>query len=296
MQDNTVILGVTDLTRLVLDEEFPELKKVNIVPYQISYAKNHRQWLKLLMDAPRIFRVIAAEHAQLNAIVKQHNIDMVISDNRFGLYHQKVPGIYITHQLHIRAGLFSGIANAIHNYYLKRYQQVWVPDYEDRNLSLAGDLSRPLDFKPVKYIGPLSRLSFNEAITKEYKYLCLLSGPEPQRSILEAALAKAMQGFSEKACVVRGTTGKMQVAFPDQVKVIDMADAAGLSGLIASSETIVCRSGYSTLMDLHCLKNTKCVLIPTPGQGEQEYLAEYWHQKFGARVWNQHESDQFHFS
>lgn len=296
MFDNTVILGVTELTRTVLDQEFPELKKVNITPYQISYSKNKRQWLKLLMDAPRIFRVIAAEHAQLDTIVKQYNIDMVISDNRFGLYHPKVHCVYITHQLHIRAGMFSGFANAIHRYYLNRYQEVWVPDYEDRNLSLAGDISKPLDFRPVKYIGPMSRLSLSEATTKEYKYLCLLSGPEPQRSILEASLAKALQGFAGKACVVRGTIKTMQVAFPLQVQVIDMADAAQLSKLIASSETIVCRSGYSTLMDLFCLKNTQCILIPTPGQGEQEYLASYWQWKFSAKVWHQDESDQFHFS
>jgi predicted glycosyltransferase len=47
-----------------------------------------------------------------------------------------------------------------------------------------------------------------------------------------------------------------------------------LKEILLHSEKIICRSGYSTIMDLIRL-NKGALLIPTPGQTEQEYLAYY---------------------
>lgn len=64
-----------------------------------------------------------------------------------------------------------------------------------------------------------------------------------------------------------------------------MPDAKQLSELIKSANCIICRSGYSTLMDLFVLKKTNLILIPTPAQSEQLYLASYWKKKYGAKVY-----------
>src|SRR5690606_24671820 len=48
--------------------------------------------------------------------------------------------------------------------------------------------------------------------------------------------------------------------------------------LIQKASIVVCRSGYSTLMDLVVL-DKKAIIIPTPGQTEQEYLGNYLHRE-----------------
>ena len=157
MADNVVILGVTKTTSLIFDEEFPELQKVEIIPYDIKYSKAVPVAVKLLLDAPRIFNVIKSERKQLEQIIKDYNINVVISDNRFGMSSKNVESIYITHQLNVQAGIFSEFANKIHHHYIKQFNTVWVPDFENENSCLSGKLAHHTAIKNVKYIGPLSR-------------------------------------------------------------------------------------------------------------------------------------------
>ena len=292
MKDNHVILGVTKTTALIFDEEFPDLKKVEVEPYAISYSKTLPLPLKLLLDSGRILRVIKKEREQLKELVKTHGIDVVISDNRFGMSNPGIECIYMTHQLHIQAGLFSGLANQLHRRYMERFSQVWVPDYEGQD-ALAGKLSEKGSLKNVRYIGPLSRLNVEETMAP-FDVLCLLSGPEPQRSLLENGLLKNLPAH-KTIVIARGTKKAMESAAPPHVKIIDLPDARQLSRLIQAAGTVVCRSGYSTLMDLHVLQKQKLVLIPTPGQGEQLYLAGYWKERFGAGVTSQDDLDKLSF-
>jgi predicted glycosyltransferase len=287
MADNTVILGTTPGTRTVLEEEFPGLKQVGIEPYNIRYSKTLPLLLKLFSDAPRIASVIKKEQEQLKAIVKEHAVDLIISDNRLGLYHERVESIYITHQLKIKAGIWSAAASRIHRRYMQKFSKVWVPDFEKRELALAGELSENPGLDHVEYIGPLSRLDKELKKGESTDYLVLLSGVEPQRSLLEEALCQAFRHTRKKVVFVRGTGAPRAVSFPEELTVVDLADAARLSQLVADAETIVCRSGYSSLMDLHHAQKKQLVLIPTPGQTEQEYLARHWHNRFGARVLEQ---------
>lgn len=287
MADNTVIMGITPGTASVLREEFPELKTVDIEPYRIRYSKSLPLLLKLLSDAPRIAGVIKKEQEQLKVIVKEHGIDLIVSDNRLGLYHEQVESIYITHQLKIKAGIWSAAANRIHRCYIQKFSKVWVPDFEERELSLAGELSENPGLKHAAYIGPLSRLNKEAKKGEAIDYLLLLSGVEPQRSLLEEALCGAFRHTKKRVVLVRGTNTARSMTFPANIRVIDLADAARLSQLICDAETIVCRSGYSSLMDLHHLEKKRLMLIPTPGQTEQEYLAGYWSKRFGASLLEQ---------
>jgi len=292
---NEVILGVTKTTALILNEEFPELKKIDLVPYNIQYSNKLPLFLKLLLDVPKLYKVIKKEKMQLETIIKEHRIDVVISDNRFGLCNKQIESIYLTHQLHVEAGIFSFMANAIHHHFIKQFDRVWVPDFEDDKICLAGKLSRNHSLNNVVYIGALSRLPVANVIENKCDYLCLLSGPEPLRSDLERLLIEKANVSSKRICIVRGTQQKLDVSTKKHVTLIDLPNAKLLSELILNSKIIVCRSGYSTLMDLHHLQKSDVILIPTPGQYEQVYLAAYWKQKIGAKVLQQSELHDFIF-
>ena len=296
MVENVVILGVTPTTALIFNEEFPTLTKVEIEPYHIRYSHSLPLVVKLLIDAPRIFSVIKRERIQLSQIIKEHQIDVVISDNRFGLYDKSVECIYITHQLTIQAGLFSGIANKIHHHFIKKFNAVWIPDFEDESKRLAGKLSKNSNLKNVNYIGALSRLSIVDKTENQYDYLCLLSGPEPLRTDLEKVLIEKANQSEKRICFARGTTKEFKSFANKNVTVFDLPNAKELSQLITNSKTIVCRSGYSTLMDLHHLQKTSYILVPTPGQDEQEYLADYWEHKYAAKVIQQKDLPTFSFA
>lgn len=294
MENNTVILGITPLTALIFNQEFSELKKIDIEPYNISYSKWLPLSVKLLFETPRIISVINKEHAQLKLIIKEQKIEVVISDNRFGLYNKDVECIYITHQLNIRAGLFSSLATKIQRNYINKFNQVWIPDYEAKNESLAGKLSRNKGLKNCTYIGPLSRLTLTQPCSETYDYLCLLSGPEPLRSELELQLIEKAGKSVMKICLVRGSTKALR-NLPNNITVVDLPAAQELSQLIQSSAIVLCRSGYSTLMDIHHLQKKKVILIPTPGQYEQIYLAKYWSKRFGSKIIQQDEMKNFSF-
>jgi hypothetical protein len=294
MEFNKIILGITPTTAQIFDEEFPELKKINMEPYNIAYSKWLPLNLKLFLEIPRILGVINKEHQQLKQIIKEQNIDVVISDNRFGLYSNDAHCIYLTHQLSVQAGLFSQIATKIHHHYIKNFHQVWIPDFDKDLDCLAGKLSRSSDIKDKTYIGPLSRLPKSEAIKEHFDYLCLLSGPEPLRSELEALLIEKAKKYAGNICLVRGTVTE-QRPVPKNIRMYDLPTAAELAALIQSSNTVISRSGYSTLMDLHHLGKYDAILIPTPGQSEQIYLARYWGEKFDARIIQQADLKSFSY-
>lgn len=273
--DNRVILGVTSLTAKVLDREFPQLEKIALPEYAISYSKILPIWLKLLFSYPRLRSVIKKENQLLASIVSEKKIDVVVSDNRYGLYHQRTQNIIVCHQINL-INPFAGIANRINTKWLKLFNEVWVPDFEDRENSLAGDLSINAFNLSCKYIGPLSRLKKCDPKI-EYDILFLLSGPEPQHSqLLGKALSYAEKNKGSKIAVVTSLSFQEK----SNAMVFSNPDPTELSKIISSSKIVVCRSGYSTLMDMYYLGKSDLILVPTTGQSEQEYLAHYWNTKF----------------
>lgn len=295
LKNNTVILGVTPLTSKIFDEEFPQLKKIDLPPYDIKYSSILPLWLKLGLSSPRISRIISEERNLLSKIISEHKIDVVISDNRFGLYSEKIHSVFITHQLFLKAPVFENFGSKLNQKYISSFSEVWVPDYEEENKSLSGELSygKNLFHKNIKYIGPQSRLK--DVITDfekdKYDYLILLSGPEPTRTQLEEELLKKVKSADKKIAVVRGS--KIQRFEDFKIEMFDFPSKEELKKMILSSKKIICRSGYSTLMDMHLLGKKNLILIPTPGQTEQEYLAGYWKQKFGTEYLPQNKISTF---
>lgn len=285
-KDNKIIIGVTPLTRIIFDEEFPQTQKIDVPAYNIKYASVLPLWLKLLFDSAKISRIIKEEKKLLQKIISENKIDIVISDNRFGLDSKSVKSIFITHQLFLKTPFANKILQNLNEKYILKFDEVWIPDYEDEAKSLSGALSHGKHFHSnVKYIGPQSRLLKPDQIEKKSDCLFLISGPEPQQSIFKKLLIERAKNYPGlKFAMVQpeqGATNNKRAANPE---IFISPSQKKLSELICQSQKIICRSGYSTLMDLHFLENKQIILVPTPGQTEQEYLAEYWKEKFGARV------------
>lgn len=261
----------------LLAREFPQLEIKSLQGYNVQYG--HRfLFLNILAQLPRIFKTIRAEHRWLQALLQKESYDIIISDNRPGFWHKSSFCIYITHQLSIRSGKgkwANKLLQQLHYRYIKNFQKVWVPDLP-HHPNAAGLLSHPEQvlFQP-QYIGLISRFQRNDALPPIYDLLVLLSGPEPQRSLLEKKILEQVAALQLKMAIVRGLPGAAQLPeVPAHVQVYNHLPATQLEQLIQESKLVLCRSGYTTIMDLLKLKK-KAVLIPTPGQTEQEYLAGY---------------------
>ena len=127
---------------------------------------------------------------------------------------------------------------------------------------------------PAKYLGPLSRFSEGSG-QGVHHILIMLSGPEPQRGLLESMMMDQLQAVKEKIIMVRGLPGGgTPLKVPAHVEVYDHLAANDLEEKIRNASIVIARSGYSTVMDL-AVMNKPSVLIPTPGQTEQEYLAQH---------------------
>ncbi len=264
----------------LLQTEFPHLPFLQLPGYRVRYAKTKKGLIwRMIQQGPKMRRAILYEHQWLKKMVSQHRLDAVISDNRYGLYHETVPSVFMTHQLLIKssAGKWTEKILQKRNYkYINRFTECWIPDNEGDN-NLAGELSHP-SIKPaipVRYIGLLSRFKKEVSPVAEKKghLLLLLSGPEPQRSILEEKLIRDISNYNGTAVIVRGLPDSVSlIPSTNMIRVYNHLPAAALHQEIMEAEYIVSRSGYSTIMDLAVL-GKKSILIPTPGQTEQEYLA-----------------------
>ncbi|MEP6926153.1 MAG: glycosyltransferase [Ginsengibacter sp.] len=281
-QNCEVIIAAGKTPFLLLKKEFPTLVFLRIRSYKIRYSRNKKVFaLTLLVQCPKIIFSILKENFWLKKIVNDYQIDAVISDNRFGLYNKKIPCIYITHQLHIKTGnpFFEKIAQKIHYHFIKKYNNCWVPDFEENGL--AGELSHQTNIPSnVLYIGPLSRFEKINNVHKIYSLLISLSGPEPQRTIFEDMILAQLKTFKKKVLLVRGLPGENKRMHVDHksLAIVNHLSAEELNIAFQQSEIIICRSGYSTIMDLIKL-NRNAILVPTPGQTEQEYLSIYLMKK-----------------
>ncbi|WP_240665637.1 glycosyltransferase [Lutibacter sp. HS1-25] len=264
---------------LVLQKEFPTLKSYTLPSYNIKYTKSGKNLkFKLLLSVPFIYAAVKKEQQFVTNLIASEGICGVISDNRFGLFNAKIPTVYITHQLQVLSGATSFLTSKIHQKVISKYTQCWVPDFEG-NSNYSGILTHlKTDFPNIKYVGVLSRLKqFKTAI--KYDLLVLLSGPEPQRTILEKKLLFELKSYKGAVLFVQGVPNtSTSVNFNKNIEIVDYLETEVLEKAINQSRLVLARSGYSTIMDLAVL-GKKAFFIPTPGQFEQVYLAESLQEK-----------------
>lgn len=301
-----VIIAANGAAADLLKEEFPELQHLDTPGTTIHYGRNKFTLLfSLFRQLPALLQQLRKERKWMQEIVSRYQPELIVSDNRYGMYHEAVTSILITHQLGIKTGL-GRLTNRILQKFLysliQDFDEVWVPDHRGPD-SLAGSLSNPKKFpkNPVYYIGPLNRFAQLTAAIATHKtdnnnaeLLILLSGPEPQRSLLETLLKKQLVNYSGKVTMLRGLPQKASLKEQKKnqikpttdtkeqlpllygtptVEIIDHLPPTELFKKIQSADIVLCRSGYTSLMELMPLQK-KLILIPTPGQPEQEYLAK----------------------
>ena len=282
-KNNKLTIGVTESNRLFFSQLFPNLQLVELPSYNMRYHATLPAWLWVLMQRHRLQKTIKHEHEILKQIVVEKKIELIISDNRFGCYHSEIHSIYMTHQLFIKAPFFSGIAQKVNRNYILKFNEVWVPDFEDEKKSLSGSLSHGKHYHPnINYIEPLSRIKKTIAEKKEFDYLIILSGPEPQQTIFKELLIRRFADYAHKKIALIHPDVKDYVE--NNIHFINGLHPLKLAECIAKSEIIICRSGYSTLMDLFSFLPKKLILVPTPGQPEQLYLAKHWQENFGSEI------------
>jgi uncharacterized protein (TIGR00661 family) len=264
-------------TQQLLTEEFPSLTHISLRGYRIRYASTRIGLVgKIIGQIPRILQTIRYEKRWLRQAVQQYKLDAVVSDNRFGLSHRDIPCVYLTHQLRIKAPL-PFLVQRLHYRFINRFQVCWVPDFPGIP-NLSGELGHPkrLPKTPVRYLGPLSRL-VKKDVLPQFSLLVLLSGPEPQRTLFEKQILHQIGSLPGRVVLVRGLPGTdtaLSYPVPDNVVTYNHVPAAMLSDLLAGAEWVVSRTGYTTVMDLVRLQKNS-ILVPTPGQTEQEYLGRY---------------------
>ncbi|MCK0107939.1 glycosyltransferase [Flavobacteriaceae bacterium S0825] len=263
----------------LLKKEFPELEFIELPSYNIEYSKKgSRLKFKLLKDAPKILRAIKKEHHIIQDLVVKNKIVGIISDNRFGVYSKKIPSVYLTHQLNVLSGNTTLLSTKLHQKTIKKFDECWIPDYRGHN-NLSGVLSHSENsLITIKRIGALSRLNKID-LQQKYDLMVLLSGPEPQRTLLEEKLLLELNDYNGKVIFIKGVVeSEQKVTTQNNIIIYNYMISTQLETAINESKLVLSRSGYTTIMDLAKLEK-KAFFIPTPGQFEQEYLAKYLAEK-----------------
>lgn len=280
---------------LLLRKEFPLLSFFFLEGYDPVYPANGSMGWSMAKQLVKFSRVIKKEHEQVEALINEHKIDLIISDNRYGCWSEKIPSVIITHQLNIlmpkHLAWLQKLINGLNESLLKKFSCCWVPDYPEEENSLAGKLSfYDGDSLPhVTHIGPISRLCNVVSHENKYEVTCVFSGPEPQRSIFEKIVTEQLLRSGLHYFVARGTPSNAGLGLLESNKS-EFLNSEALQTVISQSSIVIARSGYSMIMDLASM-GKKAILIPTPGQTEQEYLADRWKEKGIAYSMTQHNFD-----
>lgn len=260
-----------------LSQRFPDLKIIRCPGYDITYPKSDQFMVHMARSGSRIAKALREEKKAAERIAEETGAEVIISDNRLNFRSKRTKNIFITHQLKVKAGLLTIAASALHAKFYSKFDEVWIPDVEGRN-NISGDLAYQWRVrKNYRYVGPQTRFSLVKTRTsgEGKKLLFMLSGPEPQRTILEELVLAALKENPVPALILRGQPGQPHDSEPVAgVRMLNHLDDESLAAAISDSYAVVSRGGYSTLCDLVAARK-KLICIPTPGQTEQEYLCKY---------------------
>ena len=287
-ENHEVVIAADGFPMALLRQEFPSLRFIECPSYSISYSTGKSQIGAMLRSFPSIIGGVFHEHSWLKSLIKTEHFDRVISDNRFGMWSSRCESIYITHQLMVKMPkqlkFIEPIVWVLHSMFIARYNSCWIPDSAN-SPTLSGDLSHlyPLP-RNAKFIGPLSRFNTLGKIfpNKEFEVVAVLSGVEPQRTMLEQELISRFKLELVPTLIVCGQPRSEKLSSKiENITLVSHLESDEIAAILLGAKHIITRSGYSTIMDLDALNCLyKAEFIPTPGQTEQKYLAEL--HKFNA--------------
>lgn len=265
------VIGADRGPLALLRAEFPELEHVRIPGVDVRYSKTSNQLWSMARQFPAMVRSVQAERALFDRLRGRLRLDAVISDQRFGLRSPELPSVLITHQVFPFTPFAQAALRKLNLRHIARFDRCWVMD-EPQAPGLAGELSHGAALpKNARYIGTLSRMGMHETARERYDIAAVISGPEPQRTLLEHRLMEQLGRIAGNHLLVVGQPDKPRNERSGSVSIRSHMSGDELAGAMSGARLIVSRSGYTTLMDLAALGRS-ALIIPTPGQQEQEYL------------------------
>ena len=251
---------------LLLQKEFPDIISYDLPGYNIKYRYDSME-ANILMGGINILAAVSREHSVIKKVIKKHSIDAIISDNRYGVRAGGCKNVIICHQLNIKGNaITSAVATKINHYWINKFDECWIPDFPPP-ASIGGELTEPHGIVKYNFVGPLTRFKKLNCKIKR-QVLVVLSGPEPKRTQLEKKLRHILRGMDY--LLIRGVVNEDKI---ENKRVKNYLTSETLNQEICASDWVISRSGYSTIMDLTEISK-KAILIPTPGQSEQVYLAK----------------------
>lgn len=278
-----VILAGNGIQQAILTAEFPQCRFLPLAGYNVTYSKKAAGFAgAIAKQIPAIATAVKAEQHWLQQTVDNEKIDGIISDNRFGLYSKKVPAAFITHQLLIKNGLGKTAERLMQHFnyrQIEKFDYCWVPDFEGIQ-NLGGELSHPAKMPKIslRYVNPLTRMIPKPVQKIKNRLLVTLSGPEPQRTLFEELLLPQLNAYKHEVVLVRGLPAStLPIKANANIKIFNHLNKEALNEELVKADYVICRSGYSSVMDINAVR-AKTIMVPTPGQTEQEYLAKYLYE------------------
>jgi hypothetical protein len=277
-----ITVGVHDPQKTFLQGEIPGIETINVPALEVRFGQSRIGTMaRLFSQGIRLPGLVKEEEKWLKEYLLHEPQDLIVSDNRYGMHDRHTRSVIITHQLKLQGLPFEHWSKKLIRKLLLPFDEVWIPDFENRRESLAGVLSENEHHElNIRYIGPLSRFANHRQSYSNSHLLFLISGPEPQRSMFERLAVETALRLKEKSVIVRGCMPSSIHKPIDNITFYDMASGKELEPLLASASVNICRSGYSSIMDLLAFR-APAILIPTPGQTEQEYLSKFLNGKHG---------------
>lgn len=243
--------------------ECPNIITEEVEGYQIRLDSDKSTYRQMLTQTSKMLYAIKAEKEVAQKLSEKYSVDTIVSDNRYGFRTPKTQSIFITHQLappvpKLRTLVTKKILN-----WVNEFDECWIQDEEQG--ALCPELNKSELNIPKSFIGWSSRFS-KVASPILNKYTFIASGPEPQLSKFSQEIAKIVErtGKNYQLVVPKDLGLKNQVVNPSTEE---------LNKIINASEIIVSRAGYTSIMELSVV-GKKAILVPTPGQYEQSYLAQ----------------------
>lgn len=281
-----VTIAATGNALLSLRQEFPDCQSIDAPDYTAPYGTGDLLLLRLATRLPSLLSALGAERRCIRRITERGRYDLIISDNRLGMFSGSIPSLFVTHQIRFHANPLLwpvGIAAQFLNRLLfRKYAGIIVPDNPPGDRSLAGKLSRPGPLFPATrlYYAGILATAYRTDVAEDLDYLFIVSGPEPQRTVFERIVIPQLPQLPGRKAVLLGSPGRDSPGGPDpDTAVTGYAGTEEKIALMNRAKFIVCRSGYTTMMELAEMKKRRALLIPTPGQTEQEYLSEYYRRQ-----------------
>lgn len=268
--ENEVIICCTNAQRELYFSFFPDSIYEDFPGYPFQFkGKGNWSW-DILRHLNKLKHFLNEEQKLVQQLVHKHQATILLSDQRYGFKNKDTKNIIISHQPRLPISVWNVFAHVWNTRLLFDFDELWIPD--DQNHTFAGKLSHS-NHKNTHYLGPVSRFNdFTKYEEFQLEYLAIISGPEPYASQFYKEVVAFLRRKKVPSAIVIPSSVMIEDKLPSFIKKHIQPDKRTLELLLQKSNIIISRCGYSTLMDLH-FTGHHALLVPTPGQMEQSYLA-----------------------